>query len=354
MNDVKEKKQIMLVDDNRIYLMAGRAALEDTYEVITVDSGVRALALFECIIPDLILLDITMPEMDGFEVIKRIKADERTEKIPVIFLTALDNTDKEYEGLDLGAADYITKPFNERILRKRIETHLMLADQTHSLENLVEKKTEKILQLQEAVLSSVAELVEFRDNNTGGHIDRTQSYLRLLIDKMIQLDLYTEAVANWDLKIMVQSAQLHDVGKISIPDSILNKPGKLTADEFEIIKEHALLGKQAIERIQRSVDDNDFLQQAELMAYTHHERWDGTGYPQGLKGEDIPIHGRLMAIVDVYDALISERPYKKALSHEEAVKIISEGKGTQFDPVLVDLFIEIENEFRKVSTKHGT
>jgi len=343
------KKLIMLIDDDPTNLLKGKAALQDTYNVLTVDGGVRALELLEKTLPDLILIDIDMPEMDGFETIKRIKANEETKRIPVIFLTALAASHNEYEGLALGAADYITKPFNEKILRKRIDTHLLLAEYTVNLEKLVDTKTEKIIQLQDAILSTVAELVEFRDDNTGGHIDRTQSYIKLLVEKMAERGLYKEAAAIWDLKLLIQSAQLHDVGKICIPDSILNKPGKLTEEEFAIMQSHTLRGKEAILNIINKVDESEFLHQAALMAYTHHERWDGTGYPQGLRGEEIPLHGRLMAIADVYDALISERPYKKPFSHEEAVKIISDGKGTQFDPLLAALFEDFESDFRAIS-----
>ncbi|MCL2633070.1 MAG: response regulator [Oscillospiraceae bacterium] len=343
------KKLIMLIDDDKTCLLTGKTALQSTYDVITVDSGIRAIELLEKKTPDLILLDIEMPEMNGYETIKKLKANTKTRSIPVIFLTALNSTDNEYDGLALGAADYITKPFNEKILLKRIDTHLCLAEHTCNLTQLVDKKTEKIVQLQDAILSTVAELVEFRDDTTGGHIDRTRLYLKLLVEKMAERNLYKEATAIWDLQLMIQSAQLHDVGKISIPDSILNKPGRLSDEEFTIMKNHAERGKEAIKRIIEKVDESEFLHQAALMAYTHHEKWDGTGYPQGLKGEEIPVHGRIMAIADVYDALISERPYKKAFTHEEAVKIISEGKGTQFDPLLTELFEDIESEFRLIS-----
>ena len=343
------KKLIMLIDDDTTCLSAGKAALSGTYSILTVDSGAKALDLLKVKIPDLILLDVEMPGMNGYEFVKKLKADPGYAKIPVIFLTALDNAENEFEGLSFGAADYITKPFNKLILQKRIETHISLAEHTHNLEDLVEQKTAKIQQLQNAILSTVAELVEFRDDNTGGHIDRTQAYLEILVDKLVLRGLYKEALAVWDVAEMVHAAQLHDVGKISIPDAILNKPGKLTDEEFTIMKTHALRGKEAIMKIIAKVDESNFLQQAALMAYTHHERWDGRGYPQGLSGEAIPIHGRLMAIADVYDALISERPYKKAFTHEEAVKIISEGKGTQFDPCLTDLFLDIQGEFHEIS-----
>jgi len=343
------KKLIMLIDDDPSNLMAGKTALQDIYDVLTVDSGVRALQLLEKKKPNLILLDIEMPIMDGYETIKKIKSGCSTKSIPVIFLTALSAAENEYEGLSLGACDYITKPFNEKILQKRIETHLALSEHANNLEKLVKFKTAKIVQLQDAILSAVANMVEFRCDNTGGHIERTQCYLKLLVDTIEKRGLYKETLAMWDLNLLIQSAELHDVGKISIPDEILSKPSRLTEEEFEIMKTHAERGKEAIRKIIGKVDESEFLYQAELMAYTHHERWDGTGYPQGLKGEEIPLHGRLMAIADVYDALVSERPYKKKLTHEEAVRVILEGKGTHFDPTLTELFGNIQDEFRKIS-----
>ena len=350
------KKLIMLIDDDSTNLMKGKEALQGLYDVMTVNSGIRALALlekFEKKIPDLILLDIDMPEMDGYEVIKRIKANKSTSKIPVIFLTALSAAENEYEGLNLGAADYITKPFNAKILQKRIETHLSLLEHTNNLETLVEMKTAKIVQLQDAILSTVAEMVEFRCDNTGGHIERTQCYLRLLVEKMNERGIYQDLIAPWDVASMIQAAELHDVGKIKIPDSVLNKPARLTDEEFEVMKTHTDHGKRAILQIIERVDESEFLHQAALMAYTHHEKWDGTGYPQGLAGNAIPLHGRLMAIADVYDALISERPYKKPFTHEQAVRIIVEGKGTQFDPILTELFEDIQEEFNQIALKRG-
>jgi putative two-component system response regulator len=345
-------KKIFIIDDNETNRMTAKIALEGMYTTYALPSAAAMFKLMNKIIPDLILLDIEMPEMDGYETIKKIKEFTKNPavmKIPVIFLTALAATDNEYTGLLLGAADYITKPFNKKILQKRIETHLSLSEHTNNLEQLVEKKTGKIVQLQDAVLSTVAEMVEFRDDNTGGHIERTLCYLRLLVEKMNEKEIYSEEISVWDINSLIQSAELHDVGKICIPDSILSKPGRLTDEEFDIMKTHTIRGKEAIMKIIEKVDESEFLHQAALMAYTHHEKWDGSGYPQGLKGEDIPLHGRLMAIADVYDALISIRPYKKAFTHEEAVGIIVEGRGTQFDPVLTDLFKENEAEFCRIS-----
>jgi len=351
-----ERKTIFLVDDNLTNLTVGKAALTEHYNVFTLNSGEKLLKMLEKNIPDLILLDIEMPEMNGYDVIKIIKSKEKTKHIPVIFLTARDDVEGELEGLSLGAIDYITKPFSPTLLLKRIETHLLvelqkkeLVNYNHNLEEMVEKKTKSVLELQNAILKTVAELVEFRDNVTGGHIERTTSYLGVLLDALSVVGLYEEEMAPWDLKLVLQSAQLHDVGKIAVRDSILQKPGKLTDEEFDEIKKHTTFGKEIIEKIKRKTSEKTFLEHAEIFAATHHEKWDGSGYPKGLKGDSIPLQGRLMAIADVYDALVSDRPYKKAFLHEEAVKIISDGKGTHFEPILVDLFLKVADEFNNIA-----
>jgi len=351
-----ERKTIFLVDDNLTNLTVGKTALAEHYNVFTLNSGEKLLKMLEKNIPDLILLDVEMPEMNGYDAIKIIKNKEETKRIPVIFLTARDDVEGELEGLSLGAIDYITKPFSPVLLLKRIETHLLiefqkkeLVNYNNNLQEMVEKKTKSVLELQNAILKTVAELVEFRDNITGGHIERTTSYLGVLLDALSVLGLYEEEVTSWDLKLVLQSAQLHDVGKIAVQDSILQKPGKLTEEEFNEMKKHTVFGKEIIEKIKRKTSERTFLEHAEIFAATHHEKWDGSGYPNGLKGENIPLQGRLMAIADVYDALVSDRPYKKAFPHDKAVSIILEGKGTHFEPTLVDLFVNVADEFNNIA-----
>jgi len=351
-----ERKTIFLVDDNLTNLTVGKTALAEYYNVFTLNSGEKLLKMLEKNIPDLILLDIEMPEMNGYDVIKIIKNKEKTKHIPIIFLTARDDVEGELEGLSLGAIDYITKPFSPVLLLKRIETHLLIESQrkelvnyNNNLQEMVEKKTKSVLELQNAILKTVSELVEFRDNITGGHIERTTSYLGVLLDAAQIIGLYEDEVASWDLKLVLQSAQLHDVGKIAVKDSILQKPGKLTDEEFSEMKKHTVFGKDIIDKIKRKTSERTFLEHAEIFAATHHEKWDGSGYPKGLKGKDIPLQGRLMAIADVYDALVSDRPYKKAFPHEEAVNIILSGKGTHFEPTLVDLFLKVSDEFNKIA-----
>jgi putative two-component system response regulator len=342
------KKNIFLVDDNVTNLTVGRTALLGHYNVSTINSGERLLKMLEKSIPDLILLDIEMPDINGYDVIKIIKSKKEMENIPVIFLTAKSDAEGELEGLSLGAIDYITKPFSQPLLLKRIEMHLELVEYNNRLQEMVEEKTKSVVDLQNAILKTMAELVECRDDVTGGHIERTTSYLGVLIDAVMMHGLYAKEIELWDLKLVLQSAQLHDVGKIAVKDSILQKPGKLTKEEFDEIKKHAIFGEEVIEKIKKKTPEQAFLEHAGIFAGAHHEKWDGSGYPRGLKGEEIPLQGRLMAIVDVYDALVSDRPYKKAYTHEEAANIISEGSGIHFEPALVDVFLKISDEFNEI------
>jgi putative two-component system response regulator len=299
-----------------------------------------------------------MPGMNGYEVIHALKKGPATADIPVIFLTSWSDPGTEIDGLNLGAVDYISKPFSPPRLLKRIENHLTMSSQKKELQGFndnliktVKEKTGEVFELQNAILNTVAELVEFRDSTTGGHIERTQSYLQLLVDKLLKEKVYSEEVSGWNLEFLVPSAQLHDVGKIGISDSILNKPGKLTPDEFGIMKNHAIIGEGAIDAIMKMSKKNDFLHHAKIFAGTHHEKWDGTGYPRGLKGSSIPLQGRIMAIADVYDALIAKRPYKEPLSAEESKSIIIQESGSHFDPVLVELFQDIVSEFEIIAKK---
>ena len=344
-----DKRIIFIVDDNRSNLVACSEVLEGSYRVFTLDSGTRLLSMLEKLIPDLILLDVEMPEMDGYEVLEQIKRDSRFEQIPVIFLTALDSAATELKGLSLGAVDYITKPFLPPLLLKRIEMHLKLIDYSNNLEKMVEEKTREVVALKNAVLKTTVELVESRDKDTGNHIERTQKYLQILIEAMKERSIYAKEVRTFDADLILQSSQLHDIGKVSIRDTILLKPGRLTEEEFEEMKKHAPNGAEIISRMKESTPGSEFLEYARILAVSHHEKWGGLGYPYGLKGEEIPLLGRIMAVADVYDALVTDRPYKKAFPHAKAVEIIKEGRETHFDPVLVDLFLEIHEDFEKAA-----
>jgi putative two-component system response regulator len=350
------RQTIFLVDDNLANLTAGKTMLKEHHNVFSIPSGAKLFEMLEKVTPDLILLDIEMPEMDGYEALKRLKTDKETCKIPVIFLTARNDPGSELEGLNLGATDYISKPFSPPLLLKRIENHLLiqnqqmaLKDYNDNLQQMVQKRTRQVVELQNSILNTVTEMVEFRDDITGGHIERTQNYLKLLVDKLLSEKIYWEEVSAWNLEFLIPSAQLHDVGKIAISDAILNKPGKLSPEEFEIMKNHASIGEKAIEDIMKTNSENDFLCHAKLFAGTHHEKWDGSGYPRGLKNTIIPLQGRLMAVADVYDALIAARPYKKPMSTQEAERIIIEGKEKHFDPVLVELFKDLSPQFARIA-----
>ncbi|MCL2008573.1 MAG: response regulator [Treponema sp.] len=348
----EDRKKVILVDDNPINLKLARNTLMGKYDVFTVPSAEKLFQLLEKTIPDIILLDVMMPEMNGYEAIKILKNNEQTAHIPVIFLTAKSDTNSELEGFVHGAVDYVSKPFSPQLLLKRVDVHVLVESQKNellhvnkNLQHLVDEKTEEVLELQNSILRTMSNLVEYRDDVTGGHIERTEHLLKLLLQEMYAQKIYEEEMEAWDVRLIIQSAQLHDVGKIAIRDNILMKQGPLTQEEFEQMKMHTSFGEKIIEKIQMSAKESIFLIHAKIMAGTHHEKWDGSGYPKGISGPGIPLQGRLMALVDVYDALTSERPYKKAYSHDEAVKIISDSGGIQFDPALIGAFLAAARRF---------
>jgi len=342
-------KKIFIVDDNSANLLMADDVLSDYYDVITFLSAPTMFELLQNIIPDLILLDIMMPEMDGFAALKLLKANPRYADIPVMFLTGKNDADTEARGFEMGVMDFIAKPFSGPVLLNRIKKHLMLeniiADRTEELK----KRSEKLLRLQGNMASVLATMVESRDKLTGKHIERTAAYLEILISAMMNKGLYKDELIKWDVDLITSSARLHDLGKIVVSDLLLNKPGKLTSEEFEIIKTHSNEGENIIDDIIDGSGDEDFLVYAKICAGSHHEKWDGSGYPRGLAGEEIPLLGRVMAIADVYDALVSKRTYKEAYSHDESVEIIAENKGLHFDPHIVDIFMDVESLFKKVA-----
>jgi len=334
-------KTIFVVDDNNVNLQVADDALSAYYRVYTLASAEGMLELLENVKPDLILLDILMPNMDGFEAIKALKTDGRFLDIPVIFLTSRNDEGTESQGFAMGAVDFITKPFSKPVLLNRINTHL-------DIENVIHERTDSLKRLKNGLVTVLANMVERRDTMTGSHIERTTGYIQVLLEKMMEKGVYIDELKKWNIETVISSVRLHDIGKIAISDILLNKHGKLTSDEFEKMKTHASEGENIIENIIFESGDGYFLQHAKLFAGYHHERWDGTGYPHGLKGTSIPLQGRVMAVVDVYDALVSARPYKEAFKHEKAIEIIKDGRGTHFDPVVVDVFLENEQEFLKI------
>ncbi len=356
------KKTVLIVDDIPESLSVMNALLKDFYVVKVAISGEMCLKIASVLPrPDLILLDIMMPDIDGYEVCKRLKADPYTAEIPVIFLTAKVHMEDEQLGFDVGAVDYVTKPVSPPILLARVNTHLqlkvardILKDQKSYLEQQVQMQTREVAMIQDATILAMASLAETRDNETGNHIRRTQNYVRILAQRLQYHPRFAPYLNRHIIDLIYKSAPLHDIGKVGIPDKILLKPGKLTPEEFEIMKTHAALGCNAIKEAEKLIEGSthNFLQYAREISLSHHEKWDGSGYPQGLKGEEIPVSARLMALADVYDALISKRVYKEAMSHEEAYSMIVAGKGNHFDPDVVDTFVELADDFRKIAMQY--
>jgi len=353
MNNSIDKPIILVVDDKPENVDILNATLRKDYRVKVALDGEKALEVVGAEEPpDLILLDIMMPGMDGYEVCRRLKASAITKKIPVIFVTAKGEIADEALGFKVGAVDYITKPISLPIVRARVKTHLERYNQNRMLEERVKERTQELVHTQEVTILGMATLAEYRDNETGGHIMRTQRYVRVLAEHLAGHLNFRDFLDEETIDLLYKSAPLHDIGKVGIPDCILLKPGRLTSEEFEEMKQHIIYGRDAIVKSEKALGSStttSFLRFAREIAYTHHEKWDGSGYTQGLVGEDIPISGRLMAVADVYDALISKRVYKPPFHHKKAVAIIVEEKGKHFDPDMVDAFLELEEEFRQIA-----
>lgn len=359
---------LLVIDDIPENLSLMYKLLKDDYKVKGANSGDKGLAIAENDRPDLILLDVMMPNMDGFEVCEHLKENPATKDIPVIFLTAKTESVDERKGLELGAVDYITKPIVPEIVKARVGTHVslkraadILKGENESLEKEVQRRTlesikqiEELHAIQDVAFNAMVSLAETRDNETGNHIRRTQLYIKLLAERLSLNPIYTKQLDENTINLLYKSAPLHDIGKIGIPDHILLKNGKLTSEEFEIMKTHTTIGYEAINKAEEiNGKAMSFLRVAKEIAYSHHEKWDGSGYPQGLVGEKIPLSARLMAIVDVYDALISKRIYKPPFSHTEAIKMIVNGRGTHFDPNIVDAFLKVTDEFNAIALRYA-
>jgi len=348
---------IITIDDDPVILNSITALLGAEYGVRPFTSGKAALNFLTRQTADLILLDCKMPDMSGFEVLQALQGDLRTHEIPVIFVTGSGDSYSEVEALEHGAVDFITKPIRSRILLTRMRLQLELQRHRKQLEALVEERTrnlnaayEKLKAREEVTLSILAKATDLRDHYTGGHIERTTEFVRIIVEDIWHNPRPGYHISRTVADDIIRSSMLHDLGKISMPDHILLKPGSLTQEEFGVVKQHTTRGEQFLNDFVRKMDDS-FLDTARDIAYFHHERWDGTGYPLGLKGDNIPLSGRIVAIADVYDALTSIRPYKKALSHEESIKIIMEGSGTQFDPYLTQIFGRHANEYQQIALR---
>ncbi|MCX5813798.1 MAG: two-component system response regulator [Proteobacteria bacterium] len=354
----EQKPVVLVVDDTPANLALVSSLLKDLYTVKVANRGTRALQVAAAKpMPDLILLDIMMPEMDGYEVISKLKENPETADIPVIFLTAKAEVEDEQRGFELGAVDYITKPISPPIVMARVKTHLtlktardFLKDKNEYLEQEIKRRMKELTTAQDMTIVAMASLAETRDSDTGNHIRRTQNYVKLLAKKLQKHPRFSHFLTDENIELLYKSAPLHDIGKVGIPDRILLKPGRFTAEEFEIMKTHTVLGRHAIEESEKLLDEpNSFLGLASEIALYHQEKWDCSGYPEGIGGDEIPISARLMAIADVYDALICRRVYKEPMPHEKAVEIIKEGWGIHFDPDVTDAFVENAEEFRVVA-----
>ena len=349
---------VLVVDDTPANLSLLAGLLNKTYRVQLANSGIKALELAVRQPPDLIVLDVMMPEMDGYETCRRLKADERTRHVPVLFLTALTRPEDEARGFEVGGADFIHKPFNPVTVKARVATHLqvkawqdMLRDRNAWLQGELESRLREVDRLRDATFYVMISFAEFRDEDTGNHVKRTQEYVRTLATWLanrpgsgVQLDAD-------EIDQIARSAPLHDIGKVAIPDGILLKPGKLTTEEFTVMKTHAMQGWEMLRRAAERMggESGPMLRYAMQIARYHHEKWDGSGYPEGLQGLDIPLPARLMAVADVYDALISRRPYKDPMPHDKALLLLVEGSGRHFDPAIVEALMATHEQLAQIA-----
>jgi putative two-component system response regulator len=345
---------ILVVDDvpANLTLLTGMLK-EKGHRVRPVPSGKLALKALEHETPDLILLDITMPEMDGFEVCRRLKQDTRFRDIPIIFISALTETLDKVKAFGSGGVDYVTKPFQFEEVEARVETHLKLRRYQAHLEDLVKEQVKEISDSQISTIFALSKLSESRDKETGKHLERVQIYCKMLAEKLSREEPYNGVIDAAFIHNIFNASPLHDIGKVASPDHILLKSGKLSPEELDIMREHPVVGATTIEAVRDKYQNNSFINMGISIARSHHERWDGTGYPDRLKGEEIPLAARIMAIADVYDALRSSRCYKGPFSRDQSREIIESGSGTQFDAVLVKAFLELEEEFDRVGQEMG-
>jgi putative two-component system response regulator len=353
-----QKSKVLIVDDTDLNIDILVDALGDRYDLFTALDGESALAQVKANFPDIILLDVVMPGLSGYEVCAKLKADPATADIPIIFLTAMTDINDKARGFELGAVDYMVKPFAILEVQARLDVHLSLLNarkalrrQNEILEVKVKERTQELSITQSVIIEAMASLAETRDQETGDHVQRTRLYVHLLAVQLASHPRFGDYLALLEPDELGKAATLHDIGKVGVPDNILLKPAKLTPEEFEEMKKHTVYGHNILHRLTRRLPNNNFLVLADEIAWSHHEKWNGLGYPRGLKGDEIPIPGRLMAIADVYDALISVRPYKKAMSDEEARDFIVSQSGIHFDPDVVSAFTDLTDMFRFVASQ---
>ena len=352
--DREKRFKVLIVDDVPENIHILMETLKDEFSLVAATGGEKALRLARGEAPpDLILLDVMMPGMGGYEVCTHLKADPKTASIPVVFLTALSQEEDEAQGLKLGAVDYVTKPFRPALVKARVRNQLELKHHRDRLEDAVRDRTRELELTREVIIDSLAAMAERRDLETGGHIQRTRRYVQFLAERAASHPDFAEILSPETIALFASTAPLHDIGKVGIPDGILLKPGKLTDEEFRVMGYHTLYGYEILRDGERRLRGNTFLSHAQDIARDHHERWDGKGYLRGLAGEEIPLSARIMTLADVYDALVSRRPYKEPFPHHVAMEIIAEGRGTRFDPRLVDIFLASGDAFFQIFQEHA-
>lgn len=346
-------KHILAIDDSRMVLNMVKDALREKYRVTCVESGAEALRFLgqKRKKVDLILMDMVMPNMTGLEVLRSLQAEKETRSIPVVFLTANKSMETESECLEAGAMDFIGKPFAKKTLMMRVNRILELEEYQHNLEAMVEEKTEKIQKIQRNVVINLANVIESRDSDSGHHVKRTRAYVEAIARGLQEKNIYQDILTEEYIARLKDASALHDIGKIAVPDHILNKPGRLTEEEFEAIKNHCAVGGRLVRECLEGVDDNHYMDIAVDIAVYHHEKWDGSGYPVGLKRDKIPLSARIMAMADVFDALISKRCYKDAYPLDEAFRIIHESSGTHFDPKIADVFLSERERVEEIISR---
>ncbi|MDR1000382.1 MAG: response regulator [Clostridiales bacterium] len=346
-------RSVMIVDDNIDCLQTFKDIFKNRYIAYTAEGAAEALILLEYAIPGIILLDTKMPKINGYDMLKRLKEDPRWQNIPVIFITDDLTAEDEEHGLQAGAVDYMSKSVRAGIVLRRVQIHLEVQNYSKNLEQMVETKTNQLTRSQDTILDILANITTFRDHETGEHIRRTTMYTQLIANHLFKLGFHNYRLNRKYADDIIKCAKLHDIGKVAIKDSILHKPDRLSFEEFNEIKKHTIIGALMIDNAIRELgDDSSFLLVAKEIAMMHHEWWDGTGYPTGMSGEDIPLSARIIAIADSYDALTSERPYKAELPHEETVNIMLSETGSHFDPGLMHIISGILSDFRVISNDY--
>ncbi len=342
---------ILIVEDSPFHIDLLVAALENDYQLLVAIDAEKALSILTHEIPDIIMLDAMLPGMNGFQFLETLQESPTLQDIPVIFTTGMDHVEDQIRGFNIGAVDYITKPFNTDLVKRRVALHIELNQHKKHLEALVEARTKEIEHTRDTVVQAVAYLAESRDKTTGVHIFNTQRYCHILAKEVAKR--HPDLLDSSEVSLLAQASALHDIGKVAVADSILLKEGPLTREEMEEMKKHTIYGGQAITKTIEMMGTNTFLEKAYEIALTHHEKYDGTGYPHHLKGREIPISGAIVAIVDVYDALVSLRPYKKAFTHEKAIEIITQGDGrtspNHFYPEVLECFLRVTSQFKKIN-----